>query len=211
MKKLLLIYDRLFKAFGPQHWWPGETPFEVMVGAILTQNTNWGNVERAIANLKKADLLDPYKLLKLPPARLAGLIRPAGYFNVKAKRLRNFLKFFTERYDGSAEKMKAAPLHELREELLSVNGVGRETADSILLYALDKTIFVCDAYTYRILNRHSLAGEDADYNELQSIFMDGLPEDVGLFNEYHALIVRVGKEFCKPKPNCHECPLEGLL
>lgn len=211
MKGLSTIYDRLFKAFGPQRWWPGETAFEVMVGAILTQNTNWGNVERAITNLKKAKVLDPYKLLKLPPTRLAELIRPAGYFNVKTKRLRNFLRFFTERYEGSVEKMKAVPLHKLREELLSVNGIGRETADSILLYALDKPIFVCDAYTYRMLTRHSLAGEEADYNELQSILMDGLPEDARLFNEFHALIVKVGKEFCKPKPVCSECPLRSLL
>lgn len=208
--RLKLIYNELFKSFGPQHWWPGETPFEVMVGAILTQNTNWGNVEKAISNLKRAEALEPRKLLKLPPTRLAELIRPAGYFNIKTKRLRNFLKFFVEKYDGSVKKMKAEPLSKLREELLSVNGVGRETADSILLYALDKPIFVCDAYTYRILTRHDLCGEEADYDELQSIFMDNLPEDIKLFNEYHALMVRVGKEFCKPKPACEACPLKPV-
>ncbi len=209
--KLRSIYNELFEAFGPQHWWPGETPFEVMVGAILTQNTNWGNVEKAISNLKRAEALEPLKLLKLPPLKLAELIRPAGYFNIKTKRLRNFLKFFVENYDGSAKKMKAEPLSKLREELLAVNGVGRETADSILLYALDKPIFVCDTYTYRILTRHNLCGEEADYDELQSIFMDNLPEDINLFNEFHALMVRAGKEFCKPKPACEACPLKKLL
>jgi len=205
------IYGLLYKNFGPQHWWPGETPFEVMVGAILTQNTSWGNVEKAISNLKRAEVLEPQKLLKLPTTKLAEFIRPAGYFNIKTKRLRNFLKFFMESYDGSVKKMEAVSLSKLREELLSVNGVGRETADSILLYALDKPIFVCDTYTYRILTRHNLCGEEADYDELQSIFMDNLPEDVKLFNEYHALMVRVGKEFCKPKPACEGCPLKILF
>lgn len=210
-QKLNSIYSILLSSFGPQNWWPGDTPFEVMVGAILTQNTNWGNVERAISNLKRLKLLKPLKLFKLWPAELAEMIRPAGYFNVKTKRLRNFLKFFIEKYNGSVKKMKAVPLARLRGELLSVNGIGRETADSILLYALSKPIFVCDAYTYRILTRHGLAGEEADYDELQSIFMDNLKSEVPFFNEYHALIVKVGKEFCKPKPNCERCPLFDLL
>jgi len=209
-EKLETIYGLLFKAFGPQHWWPGDTPFEMMVGAVLTQNTNWGNVEEALNNIKQFKPLEPHKLLKVSSARLAELIRPAGYFNVKTKRLRNFLKFFVEKYGGSVKKMKAMPLQTLREQLLSVNGIGRETADSMLLYALDKPIFVCDAYTYRILTRHNLCGEDADYDELQTLFMDNLPHDPKLFNEYHALLVRVGKEFCKPKAKCNGCPLNIL-
>ncbi len=206
--KLKQIYDSLYLEFGPQNWWPGETPFEIMVGAILTQNTNWGNVEKAIANLKNANLLDPQKLLKLAPEHLAELIRPAGYYNIKTKRLRNFLKFFNDEYDCSVEQMKAISLETLREQLLSVNGIGRETADSILLYALDKPIFVCDAYTYRLLVRHDIISEDVSYDDIQALFMDNLPHDVKLFNEFHALIVRTGKEFCRPKQKCEKCPLK---
>ena len=215
--KLQQIYETLYRAFGPQHWWPGDSPFEVMVGAILTQNTNWANVEKAIANLKGADLLDPARLYQAcensPPPKGEGqgegvlsLIRPAGYFNIKAKRLRNFLKFFIDEFGGDVTLMKKAPLETLRPMLLGVNGIGPETADSILLYALDKPIFVCDAYTYRIFTRHGIAGEDADYHQLQSIFMDNLPNDPKLFNEYHALIVRLGKDLCRPKPRCEGCP-----
>ena len=206
--QLRKIYTTLFKEFGPQHWWPGETSFEVMVGAILTQNTNWSNVEKAITNIKNAGLLDPKKLLKLPDQRLASLIRPAGYFNIKAKRLKNFLRYFVDKYGGSVASMKKVSLGRLRTELLEVNGIGQETADSILLYALDKPIFVCDAYTYRILTRHGLVDKNAVYNDLQEPFMDSLKHDAKFFNEFHALIVRVGKEYCKPVPRCSECPLK---
>jgi len=206
--QLRKIYTTLFKEFGPQHWWPGETSFEVMVGAILTQNTNWSNVEKAITNIKNAGLLDPKKLLKLPDQRLASLIRPAGYFNIKAKRLKNFLRYFVDKYGGSVASMKKVSLERLRTELLEVNGIGQETADSILLYALDKPIFVCDAYTYRILTRHGLVDKNAVYNDLQEPFMDSLKHDAKFFNEFHALIVRVGKEYCKPVPRCSECPLK---
>ena len=209
--RLKKIYSLLLKKFDPQHWWPGETPFEVMIGAVLTQNTSWGNVEKAIANIKRANLLDPKKLLNLSPGHLAELIRPAGYFNVKAKRLRNFLKYFVDEYEGAPSEMEKQGLPKLREELLGVNGIGRETADSILLYALNKPVFVCDTYTYRILSRHGLVPESADYDEIQSTFMDNLCEDVSLFNEYHALIVRTGKEFCRPKPRCENCPLKKDL
>jgi len=202
-------FNRLFQHYGKRNWWPGETSFEVMVGAILTQNTNWNNVEKAIDNLKREKLLNPKKLFNLHPSRLATLIRPAGFFKLKTKRLRNYLKYFIGEYKGSAERMSEKSLEELRVELLSVNGVGRETADSILLYALDKPIFVIDAYTKRVLSRHSLCSEDADYDELQDLFMDSLPEDVRLFNEYHALIVEVAKEFCRKEPRCNECPLRG--
>ncbi len=200
-------FDRLLARFGPRGWWPGQTPFEVMVGAILTQNTNWLNASRAIENLKRERILHPKKLLALHPATLASLIRPAGYFRVKTRRLRSFLKCFVERYDGNAKRMAERPLEELRPELLAVSGIGPETADSILLYALGKPVFVIDAYTKRILVRHGLCAEEDDYHALQDLFQDGLPEDVPLYNEYHALIVETGKDFCRPKPRCDECPL----
>lgn len=202
-------FDRMLRHFGPRGWWPGETPFEVMVGAILTQNTNWKNVERAISNIKSEGLLNPRKLLDLHPMRLAALIRPAGYYRLKAGRLRNYLRYFLDRYDGSAKQMSARPVEELRPELLAVKGVGPETADSILLYALDKPIFVIDAYTKRILARHAICAEEAGYDELQEMFMDALEHDVELFNEYHALIVEAGKDFCRKNPRCGECPLRG--
>jgi endonuclease-3 related protein len=196
--------------FGPRGWWPGETPFEVMVGAILTQNTNWGNVERAIANLKARDLLDPQRMLNVPPAELAELIRPAGYFRVKTQRLRNFLAMFVKDYDGDVSLMQTHSLTTLREVLLLVRGIGPETADSILLYALEKPVFVVDAYTKRILSRHAICCEEDGYAELQALFMEHLADDVPLFNEYHALLVEVGKQFCRPKePRCAECPLNG--
>lgn len=209
MNKLQSIYLILLESLGPQHWWPGDSAFEMMVGAILTQNTNWINVEKAIANLKKAHLLDPSKLLNLRHDRLAKLIRPAGYFNVKTKRLKNFLSYFVERYKGRADLMKKRPLKLLRNELLAVNGIGKETADSILVYALGKPIFVCDAYTKRIFVRHGLVGKDADYDRLQAIFMKSLARNAKVFNEYHALIVNVGKNFCRTTPRCDKCPLHN--
>ncbi len=203
------IYDRLLARFGPQHWWPGETPFEVMVGAVLTQNTAWSNVEKAIANLKGQGLLDPARLFALPPLLLAEQIRPCGYFNLKAARLHNLLSLIAGRFDGDLDRFFATPLASLRQQLLEVKGIGPETADSILLYAAGKPIFVVDAYTHRLLSRHGLiAEEEADYHQIQALFMDALPADVALFNEYHALIVRVGKEYCKKTgPRCGECPL----
>lgn len=205
--KLKLLYDILFSAYGPQHWWPGDGPFEVMVGAILTQNTNWTNVERAINNLKGEGVLDPHSLYRISEKHLAGLIRPAGYFNIKARRLKSFIRLFVERYDGDHEKMKGCDAETLRAELLGVNGIGPETADSILLYALDKPVFVIDAYTKRVLHRHGFIDEKADYLECQELFHESLPRDVKLFNEYHALFVQVGKEHCRPKPRCEGCPL----
>lgn len=206
-EKLQNVFDSLFNRYGPQHWWPGDTPFEVMVGAILTQNTNWGNVEKAINNLKAKQLLDPFKLLELDTVLMAELIKPAGYFNIKTKRLKNFLALFCGEFDGSVERMQSLSLNALRESLLAVNGIGRETADSILLYALQKPIFVVDAYTHRLLKRHSLIDEEADYDLIQSVFMENLVEDVAMFNEFHALIVRVGKDHCRPTPRCDDCPL----
>ena len=204
------IYDKMFRHFGPQHWWPGETPFEVMVGAILTQNTNWGNVEKAITNLKEKGLLNPQALEALPPERLAELIRPAGYFNLKAKRLKNFIHFFMKEYGGSVERLCAEELKALRGKLLGVSGIGPETADSILLYAALKKSFVIDQYTYRVLTRHHLVAEEATYEEMQELMTLHLPEEIPLYNEYHALLVRIGKHFCKKTPQCEKCPLNGV-
>jgi endonuclease III related protein len=206
------VYQTLFAAFGPQHWWPGRTPFEVMVGAVLVQNTSWTNVERAIRNLLEADLLEPHALYAVPQDDLEELIRPAGYFRIKAKRLRALLRFFVEKYDGSIETMFRRPLEALRQELLAVHGIGPETADSILLYAGGLPVFVVDAYTYRIFGRHGWTSFSAGYEELQDYFHGGLPADASLYNEFHALLVRLGKDYChKSRPKCPACPLRGLL
>jgi len=207
---LLDIYNTLYKAFGPQHWWPGETPFEIAVGAILTQNTNWGNVEKAINNLKTSGVLDAIALHEMSHKELASLIKPAGYFNIKAKRLKHFLDFLANHYKGCVEQMQNEDTHILRHRLLEINGIGPETADSILLYALEKPVFVVDAYTKRVLVNHKLASEKATYHELQELFHKNLPMDVQLFNEYHALFVMAGKYYCKPKPRCEECPLKKI-
>jgi len=206
------IYRRLYDFFGPQDWWPGDTPFEIMVGAVLTQNTAWTNVEKAINNLKNFDLLSFETLHSLPSAVLAEHIRPCGYYNLKAKRLQNLLNLISENYDGDVDFFLGQDLATLRQDLLSVKGIGPETADSICLYAATKPIFVVDAYTHRILSRHDLVLEDeADYAQIQDFLMGNLPEDTAMFNEYHALLVRVGKEYCKKsKPKCDTCPLKGL-
>jgi endonuclease-3 related protein len=209
-KILSEIYEKMFAHFGPQHWWPGETPFEVIVGAILTQNTNWGNVEKAIANLKKNVALNPQALEKIPPQKLAELIRPAGYFNVKAKRLKNFLRFLMDEYGGSVEALCREEQKTLREKLLGVKGIGPETADSILLYAAGKPSFVIDQYTYRLLTRHYLIEEESDYNTMQEFMVRHIREDVTFYNEFHAQIVMVGKNFCKKRPSCEKCPLKGV-
>jgi endonuclease-3 related protein len=206
------VFDRLLAAYGPQHWWPGQSPLEVLVGAVLTQNTSWKNVERAIANLREADLLDAAALHALPVDELAELIRPAGYYRLKARRLRNVLDLVFERYGGSLEAMFAAPLESLREELLAVNGIGPETADAILLYAGGLPTFVVDAYTHRVLARHGWTEPDADYAEIQQQFHAALAPDARTFNEYHALLVRLGKERCRrAQADCQGCPLEDLL
>jgi endonuclease III related protein len=205
------VFQKLYDSLGPQDWWPGDTSFEVCVGAILTQNTNWGNVEKAIHNLKKRDVLAPHKLYNLSHEELASLIKPAGYFNIKAKRLRAFLEYLVIHYDGDLDKMLEKSLTSLREELLGVKGIGPETADSILLYAGNKPIFVVDTYTRRIFVRHGWIGEDFDYMAIQDHCMSALPEDVPLFNEFHALIVMIGKNYCKPKPRCDNCPLKCYL
>jgi endonuclease-3 related protein len=206
------VYDRLLAAFGPQRWWPGDSPFEVVVGAVLVQNTAWRNVERAIANLRDADLMTPRKLFAMPEAELAELIRPAGYYQVKLRRLRNLLKLIVEQYDGSLDAMFESGVYSLREELLGVSGIGPETADAILLYAGNLPTFVVDTYTHRILARHGWIGYESDYHEIKDHFEASLPADAALYNEYHALLVRLGKDYCrKTSPKCELCPLVDLL
>jgi endonuclease III related protein len=208
MTVLLDIYRKLYHAFGPQHWWPGDTPFEIAVGAILTQNTNWGNVEKAIQNLKSRDALSAKVIHTMPVEDLAELIRPSGYFNIKTTRLKSFINFLMKEYHGSMKRMITGEVHQLREKLLSVNGIGPETADSILLYALGKPVFVIDAYTKRVLSRHRILDDRRSYDEFQALFHATLKKDEKLFNEYHALFVKLGKTFCKKsKPLCATCPL----
>jgi len=205
------IYDRLFAAYGPQNWWPADSPFEVLIGAVLVQNTSWENVKKAIDTLRCEDLLEPRALYGLPVEELEEKIRPAGYFRVKARRLRHLLAFLVNRYGGSLEAMFRTGLPELREQLLAVHGIGPETADSILLYAGALPAFVVDTYTHRVFARHGWIGFDADYYQLKEHFESGLPTDARLFNEYHALLVRVGKVHCRKTPKCQGCPLAELL
>ena len=191
---LQALYERLLAHFGPQHWWPGESAFEVVIGAILTQNTNWKNVEKALANLKEAGLFDLSALSGLAAPDLAELIRPAGYYNIKAGRLHNLFTHVNGHYEGSLDMFFALPTRELREELLSIKGVGPETADAILLYAAK-----------------NLISEDCDYYQMQALFMDSFAEDIDFYGEYHALLVRTGNIFCKKSnPLCETCPLNGL-
>jgi len=212
MKKNIFseIFYRLYKAYGPQHWWPGDSPLEIAIGAVLTQNTNWMNVEKAIGNLKKKNLMDAKKLLAIQNDSLADLIKPAGYYRIKAERLKNFLRWLV--MEGGFEGLKSKDIEELRDELLKIKGIGKETADSILLYAIEKPIFVIDAYTRRILKRMGIIQkENMEYDELRNLFESNLPRDVELFNEYHALLVRLGKEIClKRRPQCARCPLSDI-
>ncbi len=211
-RELLDIFEALYEHYGPQNWWPADSLFEVIVGAILTQNTAWQNVEKAISNLKSAGLLNPVSLHNLPLEILAEYIRPSGYYNIKAKRLKDFLRFFIEKYEGDIDRMFEQEPEELRKSLLQISGIGQETADSILLYAGNIPVFVVDAYTFRVFSRHGFLSEDITYEDCQSMFMENLTNDAGLFNEYHALIVKVGKEYCrKREPLCIECPLNRFL
>jgi endonuclease-3 related protein len=201
------IYRKLFKRFGPQHWWPAGEPFEVIVGAILTQSTAWTNVEKAITNLKAAGKLSSRALRDMPLTELAALIRPSGYYNVKARKLKAFTAWFGQRYNNSLNKMFSGDTALLRKELLDIYGIGDETADSILLYAGNKPVFVIDAYTRRIIDRLGLSPQNNSYAAYQSLFMSNLPPDAALFNEYHALFVRLGKDFCRKQPLCEKCCL----
>jgi endonuclease-3 related protein len=210
-------YALMRRRFGHQHWWPGETPFEVCIGAILTQNTSWTNVERAIARLKIAGVLDPAKLFALPEKRLASLIRPAGYFNVKARRLRSFLRVLVEECHGDLDRLFAGSMPAVRERLLAIHGIGPETADSLLLYAGGHDSFVIDAYTKRIFHRHQWCTEDTGYHELKAVCETALDRPTGAdrldyWQDYHAQLVMIGKHFCRTrKPLCDACPLKPLL
>lgn len=205
------IYERLYGHYGPQNWWPGETPFEILVGAVLTQNTNWTNVTKAIDNLRNRGLLSFSELRAATLEEIADCLRPSGYFNLKARRLHNLLEMISERYDGELDGLLEDSTASARVNLLSVKGVGPETADAILLYCGNHPVFVVDAYTHRVFSRHSLVPEECDYHELQEAFTARLPQDPRLYNEYHALIVMVGKDFCrKTNPLCEQCPLKGV-
>ena len=209
-KMLLAFYDRLFEFFGPQKWWPARSRFEIIVGAILTQNTSWKNVEKAIKNLRSAEVLGYQGLKDLSQRRLASLIKPAGYYNIKAKRLKNFINFLNLEYQGNLSRMLKEKTLVLRQGLLRVKGIGKETADSIILYAAGKPVMVIDAYTKRIFSRHKLISPDSSYDYVQKLFMDNLPKSPIFYNEFHALIVRLGKEYCVKKPRCDACPIAAL-
>jgi endonuclease-3 related protein len=203
---LLEIYHRLYRTYGSQHWWPGDEPFEVMVGAILTQSTSWKNVEKAISSLKKANALNPASIRNLGLPELANLIHSCGYYQVKARKLKAMAEWLGGYGDDLEKAFSRSPV-ELRKELLGVWGIGPETADSIVLYAAGMPAFVVDTYTRRVFGRLGLVDGKVDYDTLQSLFTRNLPADVPLFNEYHALLVRIGKECCRKKPNCEVCPL----
>lgn len=204
------IYERLYRRYGPQHWWPGQSRCEIIVGAILTQNTNWKNVEKAITNLRAAAKLTPDALHNIDQGELAELIRPAGYYNLKAKRLKNFFNWLFENYGGDLDLPANLSVSQLREELLCINGIGPETADSVILYGFEKPVFVVDTYTARICGRHGLIGPEAGYEEISRLFSENLCENLQIFNEFHALLVKLAKEHCKRKPVCKSCPLEDL-
>ena len=208
-KKFMQVFDRLYAAYGPQHWWPGDTPFEIMIGAVLTQNTSWTNVEKAIDNLNTNQALHPQVILDTHHKRLASWLKPVGYFNVKAKRLKSYCAWYLQ--EGEIEVLAKLDTLSLRESLLSVNGVGPETADDILLYAFERPVFVIDAYTKRLFSRLDYVGEDESYEVLRATFEKKLQKHnkkVWLFNEYHALIVHHAKYFCKTKPACEHCCLK---
>jgi endonuclease-3 related protein len=207
---LLNIYRRLLAHFGPQHWWPAQEPFEVIVGAILTQSAAWGNVEKAIANLRAAKVLSPRALRQLPLSRLAKLVHPCGYYNAKALKLKSFTFWLGNHYDDDLSRLFASDTGDLRQQLLSIHGIGQETADSIILYAANKPIFVIDAYTRRIISRIGLAPDRNSYAAYQILFMEHLPPDAELFNEYHALLVCQGKNVCRRPPLCQQCCLNDI-
>jgi endonuclease-3 related protein len=209
-KFLLTIYKTLHDAFGPQNWWPGDSPFEIMVGAILTQNTNWQNVSKAINNIKRAQLLEPKKLLK-HKNMIPSLIRPSGFYKLKSQRLISFLEYYIRIYQASLKKMNRRKTEILRKELLHISGIGNETADAILLYALSRAVFVIDTYTRRIFSRHNIFAYHLPYDEIRYFFELHLPNDVQLYNEYHALLVTLGKNYCKKtKPLCDTCPIRDI-
>ena len=204
------IYQRLMACYGPQYWWPAKEPFEVIVGAILTQSAAWGNVEKAIANLKTARALSPRALRQLSASKLATLVHPCGYYNAKALKLKSFALWVGNHYNDDLDKLFANDTDYLHQQLLSIHGIGQETADSIILYAANKPIFVIDAYTRRIITRIGLAPDSNSYAAYQALFMNNLPTDVRLFNEYHALLVCLGKNVCRNRPLCQQCCLNSI-
>ncbi len=209
-RTLIAIYRRLLARFGPRHWWPAREPFEVIVGAILTQSAAWGNVEKAIANLRAAGALSPRALRRLSLAKLAKLVHPCGYYNAKALKLKSFAFWLGNHYDDELDSLFAHNIYELRQQLLSVHGIGQETADSIILYAAGKPVFVIDAYTRRIISRLGLAPAKDSYGAYQAWFMEHLPPDAQVFNEYHALLVCQGKNICRRRPLCPQCCLNDI-
>lgn len=205
--EFLDIYNKLESHFGPQHWWPADTPFEVIVGAILTQNTSWKNVERAIENLKNEGVLSIEGIHRIPPEKLETLIQPSGFYKIKTKRLKHFIDFLFLKYGGDLDKLLSLEPGPLRKELLGVNGIGKETADSIMLYAGDLPSFVVDAYTRRVFERLGILPKNAKYDEIKQLFEENLPKDAKIYNEFHALIVVLAKDICKKKPLCDTCLL----
>ena len=206
-ERLLDVYRRLHDAYGPQHWWPGDSPFEIIVGAILTQAASWYNVDKALANLKAAGALTPEGVCRLSESELATRIRPSGYFNAKARKLKAFVDLLYSRFGGDLDALLRTPAPELRALLLATHGIGPETADAIILYAAQQPVFVIDAYTRRTFSRLGLAPDADTYDAWQTLFMDALPPDAAMFNEYHALIVRHGKDICRTEPLCARCLL----
>ena len=204
------IYDTLFAAFGHQHWWPAETAFETMIGAILTQNVSWTNAARAVRNLESAGMLDPCLLAKADPGEIARLIVPSRFYNLKAERIREFARVYVAEFEGDPAVMAAVETSALRERLLAVRGLGKETVDSILLYACGKPVFVVDAYTRRIFSRYGLLPADASYDRMQRLFAENLPPDAALFNDYHAQVVFLGNTVCKKSPLCDRCPIRAV-
>ena len=214
--KIQKIFQLLYNRFGAQHWWPAKTKFEVMIGAILTQQASWKNVEKAINNLRKGGYLSPFSIYKMPVEQLKQIIKPVGFYNMKAKRLKEFTNYFIEKYNGNISYMKRFETEKLREELLALNGIGKETADSILLYALDKETFVVDAYTIRMLNRLGIS-DSKDYEEIKKLFESSLKKykfdgysTIDIFKEMHALIVELGKQYCRKTAYCTDCPLSEI-
>ena len=210
-QRLLDIFNMLLNAFGKRNWWPGETELEIIIGAVLTQNTSWKNVEKAIDNLKHHNALDIHSLYKMDRETLAMIIKASGFYNIKSNRLKNIINVIYNDYSSNILNLKNIDMWSIREKLLEINGIGKETADSIILYALNKPIFVIDVYTKRFLKNHRLYNEESDYDTVQSFFMKNLPNDTYLFNEFHALIVCLCQSFCKKVPLCNRCPLEQDL
>lgn len=208
--KVYAIYRILYNFYGPQHWWPADNEFEVLVGAILTQNTAWRNIEKTINNLKQKKILSPICITKLSTSELEELIRSSGFYRIKARRLKALVNYLVQKYSGQINKLKRQNVLTLRKELLNIYGIGEETADSILLYALDKPVFVVDAYTKRIFSRHRYIDSKASYTTIQKYFIANLPKSIKIYNEYHALLVKLAKDYCRTKPLCQDCPIKGM-